>query len=104
MEAAPPYLRGAATGLWLGRGQLAKTNAEQVGKARRILEELGLSVAQRLHLGAQQHQPSLVGLANEVIPAGFRVADLRKGMLFTCGHGGASGLPADGRKPQRGTA
>jgi len=31
--------------LWLGRGQLARTNAEQVGKARRMLEELGLSVA-----------------------------------------------------------
>src|SRR5688500_3879275 len=30
---------------WLGRGQLAKSNAEQVAKARRILEELGLSIA-----------------------------------------------------------
>jgi len=29
----------------LGRGQLAKSNAEQVAKALRILEELGLSVA-----------------------------------------------------------
>src|SRR5258707_1533730 len=31
--------------LWLGRGTLAKTNAEQVGKIRRILEELGLQIA-----------------------------------------------------------
>src|SRR5919198_68297 len=31
--------------LWLGRGQLAKSNAEQVAKARRILGELGLAVA-----------------------------------------------------------
>jgi uncharacterized protein (DUF849 family) len=36
---------GLEDSLWLGRGQLAKTNAEQVTKARRILEELGLSVA-----------------------------------------------------------
>jgi len=36
---------GLEDSLWLGRGQLAKTNAEQVGKAKRILEELGLSVA-----------------------------------------------------------
>jgi len=36
---------GLEDSLWLGRGQLARTNAEQVGKARRILEELGLSVA-----------------------------------------------------------
>jgi uncharacterized protein (DUF849 family) len=31
--------------LWLGRGQLAKSNAEQVAKAKRLLEELGLAVA-----------------------------------------------------------
>jgi uncharacterized protein (DUF849 family) len=36
---------GLEDSLWLGRGQLAKTNAEQVAKARRMLEELGLSVA-----------------------------------------------------------
>jgi uncharacterized protein (DUF849 family) len=36
---------GLEDSLWLGRGQLAKTNAEQVAKAKRILEELGLSVA-----------------------------------------------------------
>jgi len=35
---------GLEDSLWLGRGQLAKSNAEQVAKARRILEELGLSV------------------------------------------------------------
>jgi len=36
---------GLEDSVWLGRGQLAKSNAEQVAKARRILEELGLSVA-----------------------------------------------------------
>src|SRR5689334_20233458 len=36
---------GLEDSLWLGRGQLARSNAEQVAKARRILEELGLSVA-----------------------------------------------------------
>ena len=36
---------GLEDSLWLGRGSLAKTNAEQVAKARRMLEELGLSVA-----------------------------------------------------------
>jgi uncharacterized protein (DUF849 family) len=36
---------GLEDSLWLGRGQLAKTNAEQVMKARRLLEELGLSIA-----------------------------------------------------------
>jgi uncharacterized protein (DUF849 family) len=36
---------GLEDSLWLGRGQLAKSNAEQVAKARRILEELGLAVA-----------------------------------------------------------
>jgi uncharacterized protein (DUF849 family) len=36
---------GLEDSLWLGRGQLAKSNADQVGKARRILEELGLQVA-----------------------------------------------------------
>src|SRR5205809_867496 len=36
---------GLEDSLWLGRGQLAKSNAEQVGKARRVLEELGLVLA-----------------------------------------------------------
>src|SRR2546421_1249759 len=36
---------GLEDSLWLGRGQLAKSNAEQVAKARRILEEIGLAVA-----------------------------------------------------------
>src|SRR5205085_6970911 len=36
---------GLEDSLWLGRGQLAKSNAEQVSKARRILEELGLAAA-----------------------------------------------------------
>ncbi len=36
---------GLEDSLWLGRGQLAKSNAEQVAKAKRILEELGLVVA-----------------------------------------------------------
>jgi uncharacterized protein (DUF849 family) len=36
---------GLEDSLWLGRGQLAKSNAEQVAKARRVLEELGFSIA-----------------------------------------------------------
>jgi uncharacterized protein (DUF849 family) len=36
---------GLEDSLWLGRGQLAKTNAEQVAKARRLIEEVGLQVA-----------------------------------------------------------
>ncbi len=36
---------GLEDSLWLGRGQLAKSNAEQVAKAKRVLEELGFSVA-----------------------------------------------------------
>jgi len=36
---------GLEDSLWLGRGQLANSNAEQVAKARRLLEELGLQVA-----------------------------------------------------------
>jgi uncharacterized protein (DUF849 family) len=31
--------------LFIGRGQLAKSNAEQVAKARRLVEELGYQVA-----------------------------------------------------------
>jgi uncharacterized protein (DUF849 family) len=36
---------GLEDSLWLGRGQLAKSNAEQVAKAKRIIEEVGLQVA-----------------------------------------------------------
>jgi uncharacterized protein (DUF849 family) len=36
---------GLEDSLWLGRGQLAKSNAEQVAKAKRLLEELGFTVA-----------------------------------------------------------
>ena len=36
---------GLEDSLWAGRGQLAKSNAEQVAKAKRMLEELGLAVA-----------------------------------------------------------
>jgi uncharacterized protein (DUF849 family) len=36
---------GLEDSLWLGRGQLARSNAEQVAKARRMLEELGLAIA-----------------------------------------------------------
>jgi uncharacterized protein (DUF849 family) len=36
---------GLEDSLWMGRGQLARSNAEQVAKARRILEELGFSIA-----------------------------------------------------------
>src|SRR2546422_1295545 len=36
---------GLEDSLWLGRGTLAKSNAEQVTKIRRILEELGLQIA-----------------------------------------------------------
>ena len=36
---------GLEDSLWGGKGKLAKSNAEQVSKIRRILEELGLEVA-----------------------------------------------------------
>jgi len=36
---------GLEDSVWLGRGTLAKSNAEQVAKVRRILEEIGLQVA-----------------------------------------------------------
>ena len=36
---------GLEDSLWLGRGQLARSNAEQVAKARRLIEEVGLTVA-----------------------------------------------------------
>ena len=31
--------------LWIGAGQLAKSNAEQVAKARRLVEESGFDIA-----------------------------------------------------------
>jgi uncharacterized protein (DUF849 family) len=36
---------GLEDSLYLGRGQLARSNAEQVAKIRRILEELSLEIA-----------------------------------------------------------
>ena len=36
---------GLEDSLFIGRGQLAKSNAEQVAKARRLIEELGYQVA-----------------------------------------------------------
>jgi uncharacterized protein (DUF849 family) len=36
---------GLEDSLWIGKGQLARSNAEQVSKARQILEGLGLEVA-----------------------------------------------------------
>jgi 3,5-dioxohexanoate:acetyl-CoA acetone transferase len=36
---------GLEDSLWIGKGRLAASNAEQVGKIRRILEELGLAIA-----------------------------------------------------------
>ena len=36
---------GLEDSLWLGKGQFAKSSAEQVTKIRRILEELGLEIA-----------------------------------------------------------
>jgi uncharacterized protein (DUF849 family) len=36
---------GLEDSLYLGRGRLAKSNAEQVAKIRRVLEELGLEIA-----------------------------------------------------------
>ena len=36
---------GLEDSLWYGKGQLAKSSAEQVGRIRRILDELGLEVA-----------------------------------------------------------
>lgn len=36
---------GLEDSLWIGRGQLARTNAEQVRKVRQIIEGLGLAVA-----------------------------------------------------------
>ena len=36
---------GLEDSLWLGPGQLAQSNAEQVAKARRLVEEFGFEVA-----------------------------------------------------------
>jgi uncharacterized protein (DUF849 family) len=36
---------GMEDSLWIGRGQLATSNAQQVTKARQIIEGLGLEVA-----------------------------------------------------------
>jgi uncharacterized protein (DUF849 family) len=36
---------GLEDSLWLGPGQLAKTNADQVKKVRQIIEGLGLEIA-----------------------------------------------------------
>jgi uncharacterized protein (DUF849 family) len=36
---------GLEDSLWIGPGQLAKSNADQVRKARQILEGLGLEIA-----------------------------------------------------------
>ena len=36
---------GLEDSLWIGKGTLARSNAEQVSKIRRILEELGLEIA-----------------------------------------------------------
>lgn len=36
---------GLEDSLWIGKGALARTNADQVAKIRRILEELGLEIA-----------------------------------------------------------
>ena len=36
---------GLEDSLWIGPGELARSNAEQVHKMRRILEELGLTAA-----------------------------------------------------------
>ena len=36
---------GLEDSLWIGKGRLAASNAEQVRKIRRILEELGLAIA-----------------------------------------------------------
>jgi len=36
---------GLEDSLWLGKGQLARSNADQVAKIRRILEELGIEIA-----------------------------------------------------------
>ena len=36
---------GLEDSLWLGRGQLAQTNAAQVNRVRQIIEGLGLEIA-----------------------------------------------------------
>ena len=42
---------GLEDNLFIGRGRLAKSNAELVGKIRRILEELGLEAASPAEAG-----------------------------------------------------
>ena len=36
---------GLEDSLWIGAGQLARSNAEQVAKARRLVEEIGFEAA-----------------------------------------------------------
>ena len=36
---------GMEDSLWIGRGKLAESNAQQVAKARQIIEGLGLEIA-----------------------------------------------------------
>jgi uncharacterized protein (DUF849 family) len=36
---------GLEDSVWIGKGALSRSNAEQVSKIRRILEELGLEIA-----------------------------------------------------------
>ena len=42
---------GLEDSLWIGPGQLAKTNADQVTKARTLIEGLGLEVASPMKRG-----------------------------------------------------
>ena len=55
---------GLEDSLWLGKGVLAKSNAEQVAKIRRILEELSLEIATpaeaRADAGAEGRRPGRV--------------------------------------------
>lgn len=48
---------GMEDSLWYGKGELARSSAEQVGRIRRILDELGLEIASpaeaRAYLGAK---------------------------------------------------
>ena len=46
---------GLEDSLWLGRGQLAKSNAEQVSRIRTILENLSLEIATRTRRGRCSH-------------------------------------------------
>jgi len=42
---------GIEDSIYVGKGQLARSNAEQVAKIRRILEELSLEIATRKRRG-----------------------------------------------------